>query len=60
MAESSGGVNMLAFLVGILIVAVVVLAILYFTGVFGGGKDININLKKGQIEAPATPAVRAG
>ena len=47
MAESSGGVNMLAFLVGILIVAVVVLAILYFTGVFGGGKDININLKKG-------------
>lgn len=57
MAEETGGTNMLAFIVGILVVAVAVLAILYFTGVFGGGKakiDVNID-KKSQIEAPRAP-----
>lgn len=59
MAESSGGTNTLAFIVGILVVAVAALAILYFTGVFGGGSTkIDVNLpadKKGSIERPITP-----
>ena len=50
--ESGGGVSGLYFLVGILLATVVVLAVLYFTGVFGGGKKIDVNLKTGEIHQP--------
>lgn len=57
--ESGGGVSGLYFLVGILLATVAVLAILYFTGVFGGDKKIDVNLKTGQIIQPVAPPASA-
>lgn len=60
MAESSGSNTGLYFIVGVLVAAVAVLAVLYFTGTFGGGtKKLDVNIKKGQVQPPALVIRRA-
>ena len=55
---TDGGGSGMGLIVGIILGALVLLAVLYFTGAFGkmlGGKDTNIDVN---IQQPSTPATR--
>ena len=53
---SGGSNNVLYFIVGAMLVAIVVLGFMFFNGNLGGNRDkVDITIQTPKIEAPKTP-----